>query len=165
MGCDYCKHVATPYLRGPLICQESLNRCRKCLFCMYHLFITFIFVRGLLTGRHLVVMGSRAVAEHVFHLEKLISAVASNDGESKALCALLQRCVVHVTLQLVGVWRETKCTSITCKVHNVRDPLFESFQDCHFIFTWKFHRTWLLEQNTASEWKQLICTFFSYSKL
>lgn len=63
----------------------------------------FISAEALLTGRHLVVVGSRAVAEHVFHLQKLISAVTSDDGESKALGALLQRCVVHLALQLAGV--------------------------------------------------------------
>lgn len=67
----------------------------------------------LLTGRHLVVMGSRAVAEYVFHLQKLICAVTSDDGESKSLGALLQRCVVHFPLQLAGVRSEARRTSLT----------------------------------------------------
>lgn len=67
----------------------------------------------LLTRRHLVVVGSGAVAEHVFHLQKLICAVTSNNGESKSLGTLLQRCVVHLTLQLVGVCSEAKPTSLT----------------------------------------------------
>lgn len=57
----------------------------------------------LLTRRHLVIVGSRAVAEHIFHLQKLICAVTSDDGESKSLGALLQRRVVYLTLQLAGV--------------------------------------------------------------
>lgn len=43
-------------------------------------------------------MGSRAIAEHVFHLQELISAVASNNGEAKALRTLLQGCVIHLAL-------------------------------------------------------------------
>lgn len=70
---------------------------------------------AVLTGRHLVVVGSRAVAEHVLHLQKLVSAVASDDGESKALGALLQRRVVHLTLQLAGIRSETRHTSLACE--------------------------------------------------
>lgn len=58
---------------------------------------------ALLTGCHLVVVGGGAVAEHVFHLQKLVRAVTSDDGESEALGALLQRRVVHLTLQLARV--------------------------------------------------------------
>lgn len=71
--------------------------------------------RFLLTRGHLVVVGSGAVAEHVFHLQKLVCAVASDDGESKSLGALLQRCVVHLTLQLAGVCSEARRSSLTCK--------------------------------------------------
>lgn len=53
-------------------------------------FMTFLFADILLTRSHLVVVGSGAVAEYVFHLQEFIGAVASNDGESKALRALFQ---------------------------------------------------------------------------
>lgn len=53
--------------------------------------MTFIFANNiLLTRSHLVVVGSRAVAEYVFHLQELIGAVASDDGESEAVWALFQ---------------------------------------------------------------------------
>lgn len=52
--------------------------------------MTFLFTEILLTRSHLVVVGSGAVAEYVFHLQEFIGAVASNDGESKALRALFQ---------------------------------------------------------------------------
>lgn len=51
---------------------------------------TFIFVEILLTRSHLVVMGSRAVAQYVFHLQELVGSVPSNDSEAKALWALFQ---------------------------------------------------------------------------
>lgn len=60
-------------------------------------------------------MGCRAVAEHIFHLQELISAVASDYGEAKALGALLQGCVVHLALKLAGVQGETRTGSFTCK--------------------------------------------------
>lgn len=66
------------------------------------------------TGRHLVVVGSRAITEHIFHLQKLIRAIASYDGESKSLGALLQRSVVHLPVELAGVWGEAGCTPLTC---------------------------------------------------
>lgn len=54
-------------------------------------FVTFIFANNiLLTRSHLVVLGSRAVAEYIFHLQELIGAVASDYGESEALWALFQ---------------------------------------------------------------------------
>lgn len=53
-------------------------------------FVTLMVADILLTGSHLVVMGSRAIAQNVFHLQKLIGAVASDDGESEALRALFQ---------------------------------------------------------------------------
>lgn len=51
---------------------------------------TLIFVEILLTRSHLVVVGGRAVAQHVFHLQELVGSVASNDREAKALWALFQ---------------------------------------------------------------------------
>lgn len=68
-----------------------------------------------LTRRHLVVVGSGAVAQHVFHLQELVGAVASDDGEPESLGALLQRRVVHLALQLAGVCSEARRTSLTCK--------------------------------------------------
>ena len=67
-----------------------------------------------LTGRHLVVVGSGAVAQHVFHLQELVGAVTSDDGESESLGALLQRRVVHLALQLAGVCSEARRTSLSC---------------------------------------------------
>lgn len=52
--------------------------------------MAFIFADILLTRSHLVIMGSRAIAKYVFHLQELIGAVASDDGESEALRALFQ---------------------------------------------------------------------------
>lgn len=60
-------------------------------------------------------MGCRAVAEHIFHLQELISAVASNYGEPKALGALLQGCMVQLALELARVQGETGSGSFTCK--------------------------------------------------
>lgn len=60
-------------------------------------------------------MGCRAVAEHIFHLQELISAVASNYGEAKALGALLQGCMVHLPLELARVQGENRSGSFTCK--------------------------------------------------
>lgn len=78
------------------IVTEKSEKCKICghLSCSISLIfakssITFVtFADILLTRSHLVVMGSRAVAEYVFHLQELIGAVASDDGESEALRAL-----------------------------------------------------------------------------
>lgn len=51
---------------------------------------TFIFLEILLTRSHLIVMGGRAIAQYVFHLQELVGSVTSNDGEAKALWALFQ---------------------------------------------------------------------------
>lgn len=60
----------------------------------------------LLTGGDLVVMGSRAVAEDVLHLQELVMAVTPYDGKAKALGAFPQSSVEHLPLQLGWVWGE-----------------------------------------------------------
>lgn len=60
-------------------------------------------------------MCCRSVAEHIFHLQELISAVASDYSEAEALGALLQGGVVHLALKLAGVQGETRTGSFTCK--------------------------------------------------
>lgn len=58
-------------------------------------------------------MGCRAVAEHIFHLQELISAVAPDYSEAKALRAFLQGRVVHLALKLAGVKGKTRTWSFT----------------------------------------------------
>lgn len=70
---------------GHLSCRISLILGKSAVT-----FVAFIFADILLTRSHLVIMGSRAVAKYVFHLQELICAVASDDGESEALRALFQ---------------------------------------------------------------------------
>lgn len=59
-----------------------------------------LHARTTLTRGHLVVVRGGPVSEHVLHLEELIMAVAPDDGEAKALGALPQSSVEHLSLQL-----------------------------------------------------------------
>lgn len=64
----------------------------------------------LLTGGNLFIVGGRAVAEDILHLQELIMAVAPDDGEAKPLGALPQICPQNGALEMGWVPYETPHT-------------------------------------------------------